>query len=146
MKLENALKLARSLMDEFGLKKWKIKINKSRVDCGVCDFDEKTIYFSEYFLKLNRIKQIKDIILHEIAHAILPIEAGHSQIWKDKCIEIGCTPERFASVSCKMPEMKWKGKCPNCLELNERHYKPDTQKWFKCLFCEYKGVLKWHKI
>lgn len=40
------------------------------------------------------ISDVRDTILHEIAHAITP-GAGHIQLWKDTAISIGCSGERY---------------------------------------------------
>ena len=43
---------------------------------------------------LNSIEETKDVVLHEIAHALTGRGHGHDAVWKRMCIKVGARPER----------------------------------------------------
>jgi hypothetical protein len=53
-----------------------------------CVYEEKLIIVTERHTKLSTPTEIRDTILHEIAHALVgPL--GHSDVWAAKATEIG---------------------------------------------------------
>lgn len=98
MKLSQAEEMAKNFMSLHGLtqKGWFFKWHNSDRAFGTCSYNTKTIYLSMEFVRLNPIDEVKDTILHEIAHAIAGYEAGHGEEWKKVCIKIGAKPvEKF---------------------------------------------------
>jgi SprT protein len=49
-----------------------------------------------YYLAKSSDSEIRDTILHEIAHALVGPNVGHGLRWRLKCVEIGAKPERLA--------------------------------------------------
>lgn len=106
---------------------WTFKIGHSQRTLGWCKYRQKTIEFSKHFVHLDRA-EIEDVILHEIAHALVYIETGknhgHDAVWRAKCREIGARPERLAP-----PEIKSGAKhnyviiCSGCGEVIGRRYR-----------------------
>ncbi len=47
----------------------------------------------------GRNEQVRDTVLHEIAHAIAGPEAGHGPLWKATARRIGATPRARACES-----------------------------------------------
>lgn len=130
MKLVDAEKMALELMKKYGLKGWKFKFFKSRRIIGQCVFTrsyklnfykiKKTtavgecyIGLSSYFVLVNEEKEIRDTILHEIAHALTPGH-GHGFYWKKACKIIGAIPERLADENVKSPPTKYVAVCNDC--------------------------------
>ena len=64
------LSLARIEMDKNGLLGWGLELDFAKVRAGACHFGERKISFSRHFLKNSDKKDIKDTVLHEIAHAL----------------------------------------------------------------------------
>ena len=93
MQLEEAEKLAVSLMQKHGLHNWSFKFDRAKWRFGCCNYTKKQISLSHYLTELNPEKLVKDTILHEIAHALTPGD-GHGPLWRQKCIEIGANPQR----------------------------------------------------
>jgi hypothetical protein len=58
---------------------------------GFCNEEEKIIGLSKYHLVKEKYEYIliKNVILHEIAHAIVGVECHHNDIWLQKFLEIG---------------------------------------------------------
>lgn len=70
------------------LKDWSVRFNKRKKSFGLCDYDNKTIGLSEYYIPYCTNYSILNSIFHEIAHALLP-DHHHDDVWVAKCIELG---------------------------------------------------------
>lgn len=92
--MNNTLELAHKLMDKYGLieKGWRFAIDRAKMRCGQCDFDKKVISLSKYYISDKKIpySDIKNTILHEIAHALAGDAAAHGPVWKSTAVAIGC--------------------------------------------------------
>lgn len=91
---ESARRLCIRLMKKYGLVKkgWRFEWMKSKAFYGDCDCNTKIIRLSCHKPFIRRKDVVKDTILHEIAHALVPISHNHSKAWKKKAIELGCKP------------------------------------------------------
>ena len=131
---------AHELMDKYGLRKegWKLAFDNAKRRNGACEYGTKTIYLSKHYIKLNSEELIVDTILHEIAHALTPRDAGHGPLWKAKCAEIGAMPVAVKrGMGIKQVEGKWKAECPNpeCDFKVSRHRKPTSRARYSCSKC-----------
>jgi len=113
MRLEDAEKLAARLMDEHGLtaRGWKFGFDRATRRFGHCSYKRKTITLSRRLTLLNDAAAVRNMILHEIAHALLPQGAGHGRAWRELAISIGCDGQRLHSA---IAEPKWLALCPAC--------------------------------
>lgn len=71
------------------------------------------ITVSKHFAEILQMEEIRETMLHEIAHALTP-GAGHGPRWVAKARELGIarpTPKKTTSAS---PETPWKGYCASC--------------------------------
>ena len=89
----DARELARSLIREHGLAEWAFRFDHARRRFGCCRVSEKLITLSRPLTILNSVEQVKDTLLHEIAHALAPGD-GHGEKWKAACRRIGARPVR----------------------------------------------------
>lgn len=103
---------------------WTFGFNDNKRRAGVCRYTPKSIELSRHYCENNPDEKIKDTILHEIAHALLPPGNGHNRVWKAKCIEVGAKPERCYDDTVVMPKGNWVGRCPNCQHVLRRHRRP----------------------
>lgn len=94
MKLIDAEILCKQLMKKHKLGKvWKFDwMNKKRV-YGDCCYSLKTIRLSKRFVEINPEKEVKNTILHEIAHAKCR-KRGHNKYFYKWCEKLGTVPER----------------------------------------------------
>lgn len=98
---ERAVKtLTEKTMYDHGLiqKGWKFRYGRGKKRFGCCDYDKKEISISRPLSNLNDEKKVMDIILHEIAHALVGYGHGHDKVWRRKCIEIGGDGKRCYSL------------------------------------------------
>ena len=107
--------LALELMGKHGLleKGWKFELDNAKRRFGYCRYAPKIISISKHLAKLNTEDQVKDTILHEIAHALAGPRAGHYSKWRYQAMAIGAKPERCYNGDVVQPPHKWLGTCPN---------------------------------
>ena len=66
---------------------------------GQCRYRSKEIGITKKLANINTIEETKDVVLHEIAHALVGRGHGHDYVWKRMCRKVGAKPER-----CYTPE------------------------------------------
>ena len=71
----------------------------------LCRYGTRTIELSVFLVDRNGPEEVRDTILHEIAHALVGPGHGHDAVWKRQCIEIGARPVRCGDAD--MPDGKW---------------------------------------
>ncbi len=115
MNTAEAGRLARRLLDAYALHDWSFRFDRSKRRFGVCKYKTKTIGLSFYLVRMNPEAEVKNTILHEIAHAIAGHKAGHGPEWKEVCRCVGADPARcYSSDEVKAPPPNWVGTCPAC--------------------------------
>lgn len=128
---------AKELFKKHGLDEWSLKFDRAIKRAGSCDFVKHVITLSVHMITNSTIsmEQIKNILLHEMAHALVGYEQGHNCVWRAKAIEIGCDGARCHSLkftpppryrlscdcgACNTTRMRFKQKsymdksCPKC--------------------------------
>lgn len=100
--------LAVGLMRQHGLNGWTFEFDNAKRRAGVCRYRCKVISLSRHYVRLNadNYEDIRDTILHEIAHAIAGFKAAHGPAWKAVCRRIGAKPERCYDSS-KVIMLRW---------------------------------------
>lgn len=116
---------ARKEMSKQGLDGWTVKFNgRIKRAVGKCKMRKRRIdlsktWFIEYGDEVGD-ETFKDVILHEIAHAVDYERRGtsdHSRKWKQVAREVGADPTRTADGIPKELIAKvsdWKRECPKC--------------------------------
>ena len=118
MKLLTAQKLAKELMKKHLLFDWRFEFDNSKRRFGVCNFGTKTIGLSRALTELNGKPEVRDTILHEIAHALVGSGHGHDKTWKAMCRKIGAKPKRcYDESKVNSPEARYIGECPACKKV-----------------------------
>ena len=79
-------------MDAHGLTGWALAFVEARKRLGHCHFQDGMIRISRTHALEGSEEQIRDTVLHEIAHAIAGYEAGHGPLWTATARRIGATP------------------------------------------------------
>jgi predicted SprT family Zn-dependent metalloprotease len=138
-----AAALARELLTTHGLTGWSFRFNRSRVNMGLCRYGQRTVELSAFFVERNSDEDIRDTLLHEIAHALVGRAAGHGPLWKAMCLRVGARPERL-SFEAKMPEGRWQAVCPGCGAVHHKHRRPKHMVgWWCCRCGPERGRLAW---
>lgn len=112
-----AASLARSLMNQHGLGHVPFEFDRAKSRLGSTRYmrtdlvNPIRITLSANYVDLLPESEIRDVILHEIAHGLAGHKAGHGPIWKAHARRIGCTAMRCATPSAR-PDGAYSGVCP----------------------------------
>lgn len=129
MTLKDAEYLAFALMEYHGLHRdgWTFEFDRAKRRNGCCSWGDRKIYLSRYYVTLNDESLVRDTILHEIAHALTPVQRTrngrgrwdhHGPAWKATAVRIGARPIRCKSAdevkSMPVAPGKYQVKCKHC--------------------------------
>ena len=130
---EEVKDLAMKLMAEHGLSDWTLRMDRAVRRFGRCSEATKTIIVSGPISALNGEPQVRDVLLHEIAHALVGAEAKHGPAWKAMATELGARPVACYDESVVLPPLRWLGtaECGHTEESHTRPRGPDRV----CLIC-----------
>lgn len=99
MNLLKAKELCEELMGIYGLGKvWRFKWIRAWNTYGRCSKITRTIQLSKHFVEVNDESEVRNTILHEIAHAKCH-KSGHNKFWKAWCIKLGARPIRINTLA-----------------------------------------------
>ncbi len=146
--LTSAKALASQLMAQHGLTGWQFAFNTNKRRAGVCRYPMKSrpgrIELSRHYVLRNPADEVRDTILHEIAHALVGPRHGHDEVWKAKCVEVGARPERCYDDTVVMPKGRWRATCGGCGREHDRHRRPKRLTGWWCRGCgKERGALRW---
>ena len=129
----DAAQLAQRLMRDHGLAGWTFGFNRGRRTMGLCRYGPKRIELSIHYVLRNPEDEVRDTVLHEIAHALAGSRAGHGPKWKAMCVRLGATPKRCGDAD--MPRGRWIASCPGCARVHHRHRRPMKGRTYFCRGC-----------
>ena len=112
MEAREALRLARALLREHGLEDWQVTLDRAKTRAGSCRFHTRTITLSRALTELHSEAEVRETILHEIAHALVGPEHGHDAIWRAQAKKIGSTGARCVDPRAPRVRADWQGRCP----------------------------------
>ncbi len=143
MDVNEARSLARLLMNQHGLGAWHFQFDTAKRRFGSCSSARKIITLSTPLTLLNSAAEVRDTILHEIAHALAP--GGHHAAWRRMCARIGANPKRcFSAKTVNLPTIRrrfqYVGRCA-CATRHVKFRRP-TRKYL-CRRC--RAVLTWRQ-
>lgn len=137
MTLEEAEGLAEALLLAHGLHDWTFAFDRARRRLGCCDYARKRVTLSRHFVRLNPLPVVRDVVLHEIAHALTP-GAGHGPRFKRKALELGCTAAScLPSDAVVSPSARYRLECAHCGRTFARHRRPSRP--LVCARCARSG-------
>lgn len=113
MSRKRAKEYARGLLDKYGLSHVNVRIGRAKRELGRAVFSKgkpHTMILSRYLIDLNPWPEVKNTILHELAHFLAGPRAGHGPLWKKKAKELGARLESRTSKAV-MPPLRWELYC-----------------------------------
>lgn len=125
MDLRDAMRNANALMHIHGLdsKGWRVEYDRAVRSFGACHYSSKRITLSRVLTETATAEQVRNTMLHEIAHALVGHDAGHGPVWRAMHRRIGGTGERIGRATTEQLQAityRWVGKCPQGHEFR-RH-------------------------
>ena len=135
---------ASALLREHGLADagWMFKWDNARRRGGQCDYNRKTISMSKYLVPLWTDEQVRNTLLHEVAHAMTGHGAGHGPQWRRIARMIGCDAER--THSNETVEGRYKAVCDRCgVEVRRAHRLSPAMKQGRHLHATCRQPVRW---
>lgn len=121
MKIQDASRLARQLLDRHGLPGWRISWNwRWKWQGGSCDRVHHVIKLARKVVLVNNEAGVRELILHEIAHALT--DGGHNVQWRKVARAIGCSGKMKPEID--WPVGRWTLFCFSCGVMWPKEYRP----------------------
>lgn len=122
MDLFEVRRTAVELLALHGLPHWRVVFDRAKTRAGQCRFDTREISLSAPLMRLQEAPEVRETILHEIAHALVGPHHQHDEVWRRTAQRIGASGERMLRTHAVVtPE--WTGICPNG-HVAHRHRRP----------------------
>ena len=102
---------AQSLIREHGLTQWSFQFDHGTRRAGSCQYSQCVITMPYEYARHASDSDIRDTLLHEIAHALVGKQHNHDAIWRAKAAEIGCSGSRCHDIQFTLP--RYIMKCVN---------------------------------
>lgn len=83
--------LVLELMRTYEVSHFKYELGFSSKFIGRCNYSKQTIILNYVYVFRYNLSEIKNVILHEIAHVLVGPGHGHKEIWQNKAKELGVT-------------------------------------------------------
>lgn len=125
---------ARELFLEHGLHGvWTFGWDNAKTRFGQCDHRRHRITLSKHLSRAGTEDEVEQVLLHEVAHALVGARAGHSALWLSRARSLGYRGGRTHSSEAAIDHAKWLGLCPRGHEVI-RFRKP--RRIMSCAKCE----------
>jgi ribosomal protein L21E/predicted SprT family Zn-dependent metalloprotease len=124
MELRVAFEMAEGLVREHGLEGWQVQFDMAKRRAGVCRFGDRVIGLSAPITRVHSEADVRDTVLHEIAHALVGPAHGHDDVWKRTALAIGCSGKRCVSSESPAVPGAWVGICA-AGHVRDRHRRPE---------------------
>ncbi len=122
--LGDAYKMAAQLLEQHGLDDWEIEFDNAKRRAGVCRYARRVIGLSAPLTRLHPVDEVRETILHEIAHALVGPQHGHDQVWAAQAKAIGSNAVRCVPSDAPKVPAPWLGVCASG-HSKERHKRPE---------------------
>ena len=123
-------------------REWNFGFDSGRRRAGLCSYTDKKITVSKYLSLVHSIDDVRQTLLHEIAHAVCGPKEGHSKKWLASAKRIGYRNETYTGDEIAKEYAPYRGLCPN----GHQHYRYQRPKrLYSCHHCA-KGFNKAYLI
>lgn len=112
MHLTDVIALARALMEEHGVGHWELGLDRARRRAGQADHGRRRITLSRHLMALYCQAEVRETVLHEIAHARVGAGHGHDAVWAAEARRIGASGRRLTRADSPALRGRWVGTCP----------------------------------
>ena len=116
--------MAEGLLARHSLSGWRVEIDRAKRRAGVCRFGDRVIGISGPLAAVHDEAEVRDTVLHEIAHALVGPAHGHDAVWRATALRIGCSARRCVDATAPRVTGAWVGVCP-AGHVKDRHRRPE---------------------
>lgn len=102
---------------------WSFGFDNAKTRAGLCSYTKKRITVSRHLAARYEDDEIHQILLHEVAHALAGVKAGHGPRWKAVAADLGYTGKRLHDGEIATELAPWLGECP-AGHVHYRYRKP----------------------
>jgi len=123
---------------------WSFGYDSAKTRAGLCSYTKRHISISRYLCEIHSIADVRQTVLHEIAHARCGPQAAHGRVWLQTAKSMGYLNKKFTGKEIGREIAPWQGFCPG----NHEHYayrQPTRDQ--SCSFCypvyDYRFMINW---
>jgi len=91
---------------------WSFDFDHARTRAGACDHTRRRITVSRHLAAAWDDDEVHQILLHEVAHAMVGSRAGHGPVWRRAAAELGYVGGRTHGGPVATDLARWLGRCP----------------------------------
>jgi predicted SprT family Zn-dependent metalloprotease len=144
MELMAAHRLASDLLAEHRLRDWTFRFDNARARFGACRYSSRQITLSRHLTRLCSEEEVRNTLLHEIAHALVGRAHGHDEVWRRTALAIGSDGKRTDDGPDGVA-YAWTGRCP-AGHVVRRHRRPSRV--MSCSTCspgrfDHRAIFEW---
>jgi predicted SprT family Zn-dependent metalloprotease len=111
---------------------WRVSFTwRCRRNLGRCFYSTRTIRLSVPFVARNSAEVVAELVLHEVAHALVGPGHGHGPVWQAKATALGIEPSRFFRKGV-MPPGEFQATCRACRRTFHFYARPVKERWCRC--------------
>lgn len=98
---------------------WSFAFDSGKRRAGICVYTDKQIRLSRHLVMLHSIDDARQVLWHEIAHALCGKAEGHGKHWLATAKSMGYRAEKFTGNTIAENTASWVGACP----AGHEHYR-----------------------
>ncbi|PPI25087.1 SprT-like domain-containing protein [Rathayibacter sp. AY1B5] len=121
--LDDVARWADALIEEHLDPSWSFALDHARTRGGACHWTRRRITVSRHLAARWSDEEVRQTLLHEVAHALAGPDAGHGPQWGRIAGRLGYTGSRTHSNPTADELAPWVGTCPGG-HLFYRHRRP----------------------
>jgi SprT protein len=111
--------MALELFQAHGVINYSFGFDRAIRRAGQCDYSKKRITLSKHFVATADLDQIHQVLLHEVAHALVGRSVGHGKLWKQQASLLGYRHEKLDGGVIAESSSKYLGECA----AGHKHYR-----------------------
>jgi len=104
---------------------WGFAFDRATRRAGACDWSRHRITVSRHLVEGADEEELRQVLLHEVAHALAGHRAAHGPRWRATAARIGYTGSRLHERPIAEHRATWLGTCPQGHE-HSRFRRPTT--------------------
>jgi predicted SprT family Zn-dependent metalloprotease len=112
---------------------WGFRFDNGKRRAGQCNYTLREISISKHLVAHNTLDEVQQVVLHEIAHAMVGKDAGHGPVFKRQAAALGYRGNNFTGREIAANQAPWVGHC-KAGHVHYRYRKPTRP--LSCGLCD----------